>query len=216
MERDPEADRSEGGEYVNTPQGIFTASGVWFSATEETLRDYAGPLFEHVSLSVLLRRAVLWLRSAQVLTLWILPALLFFLSPLSAVLVALAFYVAWRVLSPSFATRLGAAAIGFLDKAVLQGLYYVFALSILAGQGRLVAVTVGLTGFVLLRWGLLERLLHPLLRRLWRSLYELPVPDQVLRAFIIRAALQHGAELPDLERMRRRILEVWNRKKDTR
>lgn len=206
-----EADRSEG-EYVSTPQGIFTASGVWFSATEEMLRDYAGPLFEHVPLAALLRRAVRWIRSAQVLTLWILPLLLFFLPPLAAALAALTFYAGWRVLSPSFATRIGAAVIGFLDKVVLQGLYYVFMLSLLAGQGRLVAVFVGLAGFVLLRWGLVERLVHPLLRRLWRTLYELPVPDQVLRAFIIRAALRHGASLPDLERMKRRILEVWNRK----
>lgn len=191
----PEADPDEGA-YVSTPQGIFTASGVWFAATEEALQRYAADLFERVPLPVLLRRAERWLHSAQALAVWVLPFVLLVLPPLAAAGVALTLFIGWKVLSPSFVSRVGAAVLGVLGRPVVQGLFYVFMLSILAAQARYAALGVGIAGFVLLRWGLIERVVHPLMRRLWRSLYALPVPDQVLRAFMLRAAMRNGVGLP--------------------
>ena len=94
-----------------------------------------------------------------------------------------------------------AGVVRLLDVVFAQGFYYVFMLSLLASRGEMAALGVGLGGFVLLRWGVLARLSHPLVGRIWRSLYALPVPDQVLRAFIIRAALKHGLSLPQLDRL---------------
>ncbi len=206
----PEADPDEGA-YVSTPQGIFTASGVWFSATEEALRRYAEVLFDHVPLAVLLRRAERWLHSAQALAVWMLPLLLLVLPPLAAAGAALTLFIGWKVLSPSFVSRVGAAVLRVLERPVVQGLFYVFMLSIIAAQAQYAALGVGIAGFVLLRWGLVERALHPLVRRLWRSLYALPVPDQVLRAFMMRAAMRHGVSLPQLDRMEHRLFDLWYR-----
>lgn len=196
---------------MSTPQGIFTASGIWFSATEESLRTYAGPVLEHVPLVALIRRAERWVRSPQAFTLWLLPLALLTLPPWLAVAAALAFYVGWAVLSPSVASRWAATAAGWLNTAVVQGLFYVFVLSILAAQDRFAAFGIGLAGFVLLRWGLVQRALQPLVRPLRRTLYDLPAPDQILRAFIVRAALEHDIALPELERMKRRLFEAWTR-----
>jgi hypothetical protein len=44
---------------------------------------------------------------------------------------------------------------------------------------------------------------RPALDVLRRPLYTLPVADQVLRGFVLRAALRHGIELPQLERLKR-------------
>lgn len=208
---DPPDDGTEEATYVSTPQGIFTASGIWFGATEESLRAYAGPVLEHVPLGALIRRAERWVRSPQVFTLWLLPLALLMLPWWAAAAVALAFYAAWACLSPSLASRWAAAVAGWLNTAVVQGLFYVFVLSILAAQDRFAAVGVGLAGFVLLRWGLVERALRPLVRPVRRVLYDLPAADQTLRAFIIRAALARDLPLPELERMKRRLFEAWTR-----
>ncbi len=197
--------------YVSTPQGIFTASGVWFQAREEELRAFAEPVLAHVSLETLVERAGQWLRAPQVVTLWALPLLLFAMPPLWAGLGALLLFMAAEAFAPAAATRWGAALVGFLDRAVVQGLFYVFAVSVLAARGETTAAVVGLAGFVLLRWGVVERLARPLVRPVTRALYALPVPDQVLRAFIVRAALEHGVDLPVLRRMEQEIIRRWGR-----
>lgn len=200
--------------YVDTPYGIFTAEGVWFHIREEGLREYGAALFEDVSMERLLQWAALWLRSPQILTLWVLPVALWVVPPLAAILLALGLFVTWKVLSPSVVSETAARVADRLDTAVVQGLYYVFVLSVLAAQGQYTALTVGLAGFVLLRWGLVERAVMPLIRPLLRALYTLPLSDQILRAFIIRMALNRRQPLPQLEAMQRDILDTWQYRRD--
>lgn len=68
------------------------------------------------------------------------------------------------------------------------------------------AVWTGLAGFVLGRWQLLERLLRPLWDRGLQALYRLPLPDRVLRAVLVRAALTERVPLPELQAMEREML----------
>jgi hypothetical protein len=198
------------GAYVSTPQGLFTASGVWFQATEEMLRDYAGPVLEHVALAELVRRAERWLRSPMTLAAWMLPPALLLLTPTAAAGATLTLFCGWTLLCPSLVSRWAARVVGWLEQPWLQGLFYVLVLSILAAQNRFAAVIVGLVGFILLRWGLLRRVLRVPLRAAMRRLYPLPPEDQVLRAFILRAGLRHGVALPQLDRLRDHIARRWS------
>jgi len=198
---------------VDTPEGIFTSSGVWFRTRIALLEDYAGAIFAHEPLPTVVGHAEIWLRSAQTLALWILPAFLFIVSPVQAGLGALVVYVAWRSLGPSFVNRPMTWLFGVMDLVLIQALYYVFALSTLAAQEQYIAVWTGLGGFILLRWGLVRWATTPLMRPIWRSLYVLPVPDQVLRAMLVRAAMKFGVSLPELDRMERQILDNLHRKK---
>lgn len=200
-------------EFVDTPKGLFTAAGVWFLTREALLEDYAGPVLEREPLPRLLAQAEMWLRSAQTLALWALPLLLFAMPPMPAALAALVIYVAWRSLGPSFVARPLVSVFRVLDVVLLQALYYVFTLSVLAAQDQIAALGVGLAGFVLLRWGLVQWATQPLVRWIWRSLYRLPVPDQVLRSLIVRAALKHRLSLPELDRMEQAIVDIWTRNK---
>lgn len=194
--------------FVSTPQGVFTVSGQWFQTTEAQLRAYAGSVLDHVSVETLLRRADRWLGSPRAVALWMLPVLLMVLgSAWAAAALTLSLYVLWSVVAPSWVTRYGARVVAWLDHPVVQGGYYVFALSLLAAQGQLGAVGVGLGAFILFRWGLVQRALRPAAHALQRRLYALPVPDQVLRAFVIRAALEHGVDVAQVDRMRRRMNE---------
>lgn len=200
-------DEQERATYVETPNGIFTAAGVWFHATEASLQAYAGPVLDRISLGRLISYAEVWLRSPETLALWSLPVLLAFLPPLPAALAALVVYLGWKVLGPSFTTLAGVAVLRILDVVWIQALYYVGALTWLAGGGLGAVVWTGLAGFIALRWGLVARLLDPLSQRLQAPLYEMPAPDQVLRGLIIRLALKHGLSLPMLDQMERQVAD---------
>lgn len=197
--------------FVDTPEGIFTASGVWFRTREASLKAYAGSVFERESLTQLLTQAERWLRSPLTLALWLLPVLLFVVSPLQAALAVLVVYVGWESLGPSFVSRSIGGVIRVLDVVLLQAIYYVLAMTVLAAQQQFTALWVGLGGFILLRWGLVRMATQPVVKRIWATLYPLPAPDQVLRSFIIRAALKYRVSLPEIDRLEQEINENLKR-----
>lgn len=191
--------------FFEAPHGMVTASGVRFHTTRALLEEYAGPVLARVPLEVLLGRAAVWLRSGQTLALWVLALLLLVVPPAGAALLALTVYVGWETLGPALVGRRLAAVFGVLERPLVQVALYVVVLSVLWTQGQAGAVAVGLAGFVLVRWRVLALLAGPLLALLRRPLYTLPVADQVLRAFVLRAALEHGIALPQLERLKEEL-----------
>lgn len=199
--------------YVDTPKGIFSATGVWFRTTEAMVEAYAEPVLEREPLARLIHSAEVWLRSPEILSLWALPILLLNVSPLTAALATLTLYLGWRGAAPGLVSRALGGVFGVLDKVWLQGLYYILTLSVLGMIGAYPALVVGLVGFIVLRWGLLRRVTEPLMERLWGLLFRLPVADQVLRSVIIRTALKYRVSLPEIDRLEAQILDTWNYKK---
>ncbi len=191
--------------FLDTPGGIITASGVRFHTTGALLEEYAGPVLAVVPLATLVSRTEVWLRSGQTLALWTLALLLLAVPPVAAVLAALTVYLGWETVGPSFVGRRLVAVFRVLDRPLVQAALYVAVLSWLGAEGRLSAVGAGIAGFVLVRWRLLPLALRPTLAILRRPLYTLPVPDQVLRAFVLRAALRHGITIPQLDRLKREL-----------
>lgn len=201
--------------YIDTPYGILTASGRRYHVTEEDVEDYAGPVLEHVSLEQLLQWADVWLGSATTIALWALPLLLWGVSPTWGGASAVGLYVVWRAASPALPSLMGVRVLSWLDHVLVQGLYYVLVLSALAAAQQYLAVGIGLAGFVLLRWGLVQWAFGYLLNPLSRVLYPLPVADQVLRGLIVRVALKHRLSLPHLDEITRDILKNWGARSDS-
>ncbi|MEX0822322.1 MAG: hypothetical protein WD021_09275 [Rhodothermales bacterium] len=197
--------------YVDTPKGIFTAAGVWFRTTESELEKYAGEVLEHESIERLIERSEVWLRSPQTFTVWLFPVFLAAIDPLPAALAALTVFVGWRSLGPSLVSRVLQRVLSVLDLVWLQGLYYVAVLSYMASAGRFVAVWAGLAGFILVRWGVVERVTELIVRLIWGTMYKMPVADHILRAFIIRAAMKYSVSLPQLDVLERRIVERFTK-----
>ena len=188
---------------LDTPHGLVSPHGVHFRTTRALLEDYAGPVLAVVPLAMLVDRAEVWLRGGPTLALWTLALLLLLVAPGWAALGALLVYLAWETASPMLASRWLVGVLRALERPLVQAALYVAVLSALGVRGQVVDVGVGLAGFVLMRWGLIPWLLRPVLRVLRRPLYTLPVADQVLRAFVLAAALRHGIALPQLERLKR-------------
>lgn len=192
-------------EYVDTPKGIFTASGIWFRTREASVQSYAAGVLEHESLGGLLSQAEVWLRSSQSVAIWALPLFLFTLPVIPAIGATLFLFLGWSVLGPSFVSRALLQGFKILDLVFLQGVYYVATMSLAAMQGQFVLLWIGLAGFILLRWGILAKGVEPLLKLAWDKVYSLPVPDHVLRSLIVRAALAHRVSLPELEAIERDV-----------
>lgn len=198
--------------YIDTPRGIVTAGGLELRTTEALLRDYAGEVLDAVGLPTLIRRTEVWTRSPQTAAALVLPFALAVLPWWAAVALALAVYALWTLAAPSLASSRMARLFSVLEHPVLQGLLYVAVLSALASSGQTAAAIAGTVGFVALRLGavgaFMQRALGPVLDRL----FALPVPDQTLRALIVREAFRRGIELDELGEISRRVQSFWRRK----
>lgn len=195
--------------YVSTPYGIVTAAGNWYHIREEDLRAYAENVLDHVSLERILMWADRWVDSPRTVTLWVLPIVLWLLSPTWAAVSGLVLYVVWSLASPALPSISGARFAGVLRPALVQGGYYVVVLSALAAAERFAAVGIGLLAFILFRWGVMAWLARALFRPVWRRLYPLPIADQVLRGLIVRAALKYRVSVPQVDVLTADIIETW-------
>lgn len=193
--------------YIDTPYGLLTEGGRWYHVTEEDVKEYAGAVLDHVPLGQLLRWADTWIDSARTLVVWALPLLLWGLPVSWGVGSAFALFIVWALLSPALPSLLAVRVVSVLDHVLAQALYYVTTMSAFAAAEMYAALGAGLLGFVLLRWGVLEWAIGYLVRPLRRSIYPLPVADQVLRGLIVRVALKHRLSLPQVDDITKDILE---------
>lgn len=197
--------------YVDTPAGILSAGGVRYRTTKALLDDYAGPVFEAVPFRTLLRWAEAWQASPPAVAGAVLLGLLVVSSWPVALVTSLLAYGAWAVASPGMASPTGARLLGWIGHPVVQGLFFIGVLSALAAAGRTAETWAGIAGFVALRLGAVQALLRPALAPLLERLYPLPVPDQTLRAVILRAAVRHGLRLEGMREIEDRVRSFWNR-----
>jgi hypothetical protein len=182
--------------FVETPAGIFTASGTWYHTTEADLRQFAGPLLDRETLQGLLERADRWVRGPQTITIWVVPVLLLLMPILPAVVIATAVYILVSLFAPFLTSFRASSLLRPMEAVGVQGVLYVIAMTALARYPAIASVIAGLSAFVILRWRVLDYFLGPLLASLQRSLYRLPVPDQILRSLLLKAALVRGVTLP--------------------
>lgn len=192
----------------------MTAGGRWYHVTEKDVREYAGEVLDRVSLEQLLDWADHWIGSARTVLLWLFPGLLWALPVGWAVGAGLVLYLAWALGSPALPSLFMVRAVSAVDHVLIQGLYYVLAMSALAAAGMHAAVGMGLFLFVLLRWGVIDWAFGYVIRPLRKRLYPLPVADQILRGLIIRVALKYRLSLPQVSEITEDILENWSSHRD--
>lgn len=197
--------------FVATANGIFTESGAWFSATEDEVKRFASKVLEVQALPRLLADADVWIRLPQITTGWVFLLLVVLLPPVPTILAGVGVYVIAQIVGPAVVNLPTLRLLRVADNVLLQGLAYAIILSLLANAGAIASVWTGLAGFIVLRWGLLARIVDPLVGRLQRRMYSIPVPDQILRGMIIRTAIKHRIKLPLLAEMERSIRAKWSR-----
>lgn len=197
--------------YVDTPLGLFTRGGHRFHTSAALLQTYAGPLFDREPIDRLLRQADIWLTFPTLVMLWTLLPLLWLWAPGTAAGIALGLYLLSSLLLPLLIVRPLTPILQGLANVWLQGTAYGVGLTGLAWREHFPAVWTGLGIFVLVRWGIVDRLFRPLLRRSHAALYPLPQADQVLRTLILKAALAHRVPLPGLQAIEQEVLRHLRR-----
>ncbi len=198
--------------FIETPNGIFTAAGHWFHTTIADLKHYADPVLAHRSIEWLLRMAERWLGSPKTLMLWSIPPLLWTLGVLPTLVIALAVYILFGLWAPVLTSLTVSPLLGLLDQVWAQGLFYIVGMSWFAMNDQFLLMGIGLVLFVLIRWGVVDQLMQPLLRKVHARMYAVPFEDQVLKSVIVRAAMKHRVSLPELDEMERFILNRLTRK----
>ncbi|MDX1740477.1 MAG: hypothetical protein R3178_04250, partial [Rhodothermales bacterium] len=197
--------------FVDTVTFIVTGNGTVYRSTEKSLREYAPGLLERVPLDKLVTDSDLWLRLPMDLSLWILPVGLWQGGPWLGATSMISVYVVSAVLSPAGVSLYAMPLVRFLDRVTLQALYFIVSLSVLAQNGRLPEMWTGVGGFVVLRWSLMSRALGPILDRATGRIFRMPVPDQVLRAVIIKYAIRFGVSIPSLSDIEEDVKSITRR-----
>lgn len=193
--------------YVDTPKGLFTASGQWFQTRESQLETFAGAVLDRRPLADLIEDADAVLAWPTTFTVWLLPLLALVMPWWGIVPVGAAVLFAAHLLTPSMLTVPQIRLARWLRVAWAQGAYYVMMLSLLAQIGAWAAVGVLIAGFIALRWGWADNVILGAVRPMFKRLYPLPRPDQALRSVIVRYALKYRVPLPEIEAMERALLK---------
>ncbi len=194
--------------FADTPAGLFTAAGLWYRTREADLKKFAAPALAGDNLRPLLENADRLVGLPRTSALWAAPLLLLVLPWTWAAAATLALVAALTLVLPALANPTLARVLRPLDPPLGQMLLNVFVLSLLAAQNRYAAVWTGLALFVVLRWGLLTYALRPLANHL----YAPGLADRVLRALVVRTALQRGVALPEIQAMETSLLNTLHRR----
>lgn len=192
--------------YIDTPSGILTQKGTLFHTTEESLRKYAGELTKYESVEKLIACADVWLRFPLNFALWSTPFLLWQVQDLYACAIILAFFLILSITGPYYVNHTFSAIAKALNQVALQFLLYFFSLSYFLMSGNYTTALLSLGFFVLLRWGLVNKVFNPIFSRLTKLFYNAPYSDKVLKALIVRKSMKYHTELPEVLEVEKSIL----------
>ena len=190
--------------------GLFTADGIWFHTTVDSLTAFAPDVVSRIGLDRLIAEATAWSRIPTHAGIWMLLVVLAVSGTWQAVVASLASFLILAIWGPILVRPGLARAARRIASPIFQGLRYVFVLSALAMSGHLVAMVVGLAGFVLYRWGIVDRVAVPLVERAPGVSTRLPAPDRTLRNLMIRYAFSLGAYTEEVEAMEETMIKLWN------
>jgi len=184
--------------FVDTPRGIFAANGLWFRTTLNSLEEFAGEVLEKEPVEALIEKSAVIYRSPRTVGLWTLIISLLLVSPPISVAISIASYFIWSFVRKSVGGNGIYQILNVLENVGLQVLAFAAALIWLAMWPDIAKVVVGLVGFIVYRWNILDMVFRPLIEG---SNNKAGVPDQILKAVIVRSAIKHRISLDYLKKM---------------
>ena len=192
-------------DFVDTPRGVLTPGGLLFHVTVESLYEWAGELFQHVSLREILAGVSAWQSVPSTIVLWLSPLAMLFLNPWLVAVLAVVLVPVLRAVSLPLINPPMISGIRYLALPGVQGLYYIAFLTLLSRVTSPLHVFVALGIFVLLRTGIADAIFARVGNWLSTALYKLAPDDISLRALIISSAAQYGVQLPGYEEFGSRV-----------
>lgn len=184
---------------LETPFSTVTNSGHWFHATRKTIKEYVPGLMKIYSFEELITKAVVWIESADSLSLILYFGLAFLINPWLAAGISLLVHYVWYHKKSAFVNLPLTPVLSFVNKDFFQLLLAAFVLSFMGISGMYTAVALGIIVFFLFKVGLL--------RRFWDKLASkqndkgLPLNDRVLKMVLVRYSIYQNIPPKDVRQI---------------
>lgn len=192
---------------VETPTGLFSASGFWFRTSFRSIDDLAPGLREKIDLHQTVKDTEVWIRSFESVGLWSFLIMLVFNGAYPSALVASVLSLIWyfwrsALIHPSATAVLKPFTI---DGPVL--VFTLFVISYVGNTGRTLDAILGLAFFFVFRFGWLRLLLD----RWHDATRALTMNDRILRMMLIRLAMRHDIPVTSVQTMQADLLDAFRK-----
>lgn len=199
---------------LETPFSTVTSSGHWFHATRDTVNDYVPGLLKIYTFEDLIKKAVVWIDSADSIAM-ILYFILAYTTPVwFAAVVAFGFHYWWYHNKSAFVNLWFTSVISILNNDFVQLLVAAVALSFMGITGMYAAVTIGIIYFFLFKIGLLRKFWDKLQTK--KNSDKLPLNDRVLKMVLVRYSIYENIPPPEVEKLDEHVQQAvidFNKKK---
>lgn len=188
---------------LETQVSTVTSGGHWFHATRDTIKEYVPGLLDKYRFEELIKKAVVWIDSADSLSLIIYFGLAFLINPWIVAVMALLFHTFWYHKKSAFVNIVMTPFLKFLNMDFFQLLLAALVLSYMGMTGMYTAVVLGIIFFFLFKVGLL--------RRLWDRLQDpkskdkLPLNDRVLKMVLIRYSIYQNIPPKEVQKLDKHV-----------
>ncbi len=204
--------RDPGSHFIETPRGVFTSAGNWFHITTKGLEKYAPGLLKKHSMEKLIKRAEVWIRSADNIGILLFMLVLYYQGLFVAALVTLFFIPVWHINKSSFISIPLTAILTVTDKEVFVVLISVFVLSWMGITEQYLSVVTGIVIFCVLKFGWFRMLVEWLYSKtIDRTLL---LNDRVLKMIILKYAIKEDIPVKEVDAMEKEILSLINQQKE--
>ncbi|MEX0995333.1 MAG: hypothetical protein WD599_07365 [Balneolaceae bacterium] len=183
-----------------------TSGGHWFNATRETVKKFVPGLLKRHPYEKLVKNAVVWIESADSLSMVLYFILVFTTTTLIATLSVILFYLWWFFYKSAFVNIPATPILKFLNLDVIQLGVAAFALSFLGIEGIYAGLLIGILFFFLFKIGLLRMGLERWNAK--RSDHTLSLNDRVFKMILIRYAIYEDLNPPEVEHLEKHIKET--------
>ncbi len=198
--------------FIETPRGIFTSAGNWFHITSKALRSYAPGLLEKHTLEKMVKKAEIWIRSADNIGIVLFMTLLYYQGLLPAVVLTLFFVPIWHINKSSLVSLTLTNILWLLDKEILVVLISILVLSLMGITGQYESVVFGIIMFCFLKFGWIRYLVEWLHGKLFEG--TLLLNDRVLKMIILKYAIKEDVPVKEVGAMEKEILSLIEQQKE--
>ncbi|MFO8029056.1 MAG: hypothetical protein R6U28_04275 [Cyclonatronaceae bacterium] len=198
--------------YIETPRGIFTSAGNWFHITSGALEKYAPGLLKIHSLEKMVKKAEVWIRSADNIGIILFMLLLYFQGLLPAFIITCFFVPVWHINKSSVISIPLTGVLTVIDKEIIVVLVALAVLSWMGITEQYLSVFLGIIVFCVLKFGWFRFLVEWLYGKLIQG--TLLLNDRVLKMIILKYAIKEDIPVKEVGAMEKEILSLIRKQKE--
>lgn len=200
---------------LESPVSTISSAGHWFFATRKSIEEYVPGILEKYTFESLIRKAIVWIDSADSISMLLFLILAFLLPAWLAAGLTLLFHYLWYFQKSAFVNISLTPVLSIINNEFIQVLAAGVALSFLGINGMYLALTFGIIFFFLFKLGLLRRFWDKIDQK--REGKQLPLNDRVLKMLLIRYSIYEDiapSEVQKLEEhVQKAVIDFNSRKK---